>query len=253
MKHCSLRYGLDAPHIILGLLSTGCVLIALVLSADWGVGITQQLIHWYGYIVPFISGRTALLAASISCIVTALLMLASSTCGKIRQREKLLNLIPWRGDEQVLDVGCGRGLLLIGAAHRLTTGMATGIDLWHAKDQSGNTPQATRNNANHESVSKRVQVKNGDARSMPFPDASFDVILSSFVVHNLTSVSDRRAAVEEMLRVCEPGGHIILQDFLYIKDYAAWLRTAGQAVAISPLQWQLFPPARYIVCHKKPQ
>ena len=36
------------------------------------------------------------------------------------------------GDEKVLDVGCGRGLLLIGAAKRLKSGKATGIDVWDA-------------------------------------------------------------------------------------------------------------------------
>ena len=41
---------------------------------------------------------------------------------KLKLRESLLDLIPRRGDEIVLDVGCGRGLLLNGAARRLTTG-----------------------------------------------------------------------------------------------------------------------------------
>jgi len=40
----------------------------------------------------------------------------------------------------VLDVGCGRGLLLIGAARRLTTGKAVGVDIWQAEDRVGNLP-----------------------------------------------------------------------------------------------------------------
>ena len=43
-------------------------------------------------------------------------------------------MIPWRGNETVLDVGTGRGLLMIGAARRLTTGISVGIDIWSAKD-----------------------------------------------------------------------------------------------------------------------
>jgi hypothetical protein len=42
-----------------------------------------------------------------------------SKVGKLRERDRLLDSIPWRGDEAVLDVGCGRGLLLVGAAKRL--------------------------------------------------------------------------------------------------------------------------------------
>jgi cyclopropane fatty-acyl-phospholipid synthase-like methyltransferase len=45
-----------------------------------------------------------------------------------------------RGDETVLDVGYGRGLHLIGAAKRLTTGKAPGVDIWQAEDLSGNLP-----------------------------------------------------------------------------------------------------------------
>jgi predicted RNA methylase len=45
-----------------------------------------------------------------------LLLLWSSLFGKFRARDALLNAVPWRGDEQVLDVGCGHGLMLIGAA-----------------------------------------------------------------------------------------------------------------------------------------
>jgi cyclopropane fatty-acyl-phospholipid synthase-like methyltransferase len=48
--------------------------------------------------------------------------------------------VPWKGDEAVRDVGCGHGLMLVGAARRLTTGKATGIDIWQAEDLTGNRP-----------------------------------------------------------------------------------------------------------------
>jgi cyclopropane fatty-acyl-phospholipid synthase-like methyltransferase len=69
----------------------------------------------------------------------ALLLLWSSLVGKFRARDALLNAVPWRGDEQVLDVGCGHGLMLIGAAKRLSTGRATGIDIWQDVDQANNS------------------------------------------------------------------------------------------------------------------
>src|SRR5215208_5553655 len=55
-----------------------------------------------------------------------------SKVGKYRECERLLDSIPWRGDEIVLDVGCGRGLLLVGAAKRLRTGRAVGVDIWQS-------------------------------------------------------------------------------------------------------------------------
>jgi cyclopropane fatty-acyl-phospholipid synthase-like methyltransferase len=72
----------------------------------------------------------------------------------------------------VLDVGCGRGLLLIGAAKRLTTGKAVGVDIWQTEDLSGNRPEATLENARLERVAERVGVKDGDARRLPFADGT---------------------------------------------------------------------------------
>src|SRR5262249_19782721 len=58
--------------------------------------------------------------------------------GKFRHRDFMLGLHNWRGDEKVLDVGCGRGLLLAGAAKRIAAtsgaGHVTGIDVWSNVD-----------------------------------------------------------------------------------------------------------------------
>ena len=71
------------------------------------------------------------------------LMNWDSRITKITDREKIFDLVNWRGDEQGLDVGCGRGLMLIGAAKRLTSGKAASIDLWHERDQSSNDLNAS--------------------------------------------------------------------------------------------------------------
>jgi arsenite methyltransferase len=44
----------------------------------------------------------------------------------------------WRTDEQILDMGCGRGAVLLMAASFLNEGKATGVDIWSTSDQSGN-------------------------------------------------------------------------------------------------------------------
>ena len=76
-------------------------------------------------------------------IVEGLLFLLYVKVGKFRHRDFMLGLHSWRGDEQVLDVGCGRGLLLAGAAKRIAalsgSGHATGIDVWLNVDMGGNS------------------------------------------------------------------------------------------------------------------
>lgn len=113
------------------------------------------------------------------------LMVRSSRVGKLRERDRLLDELSWRGDEWVLDVGGGRGLLLIGAAKRLTTGRAIGLDLWRRQDQPGNDPAATMANAQAEGVAERVELRDGDARQLPFGNQTFDLVVSSMALHNI--------------------------------------------------------------------
>src|SRR5205823_1073831 len=114
--------------------------------------------------------------------------------------------IRWRGDERVLDVGCGHGLMLLGAAKRLTSGRATGIDIWSREDQKANSAEATLENARREGVADRVELLTADAREIPFPDGSFDVVISSFAIHNIYDRAQRGRAIREIARVLKPGG-----------------------------------------------
>jgi ubiquinone/menaquinone biosynthesis C-methylase UbiE len=156
-------------------------------------------------------------------------MTYGSRVGKLRTREKLLDMVPWTGREAVLDVGCGRGLMLIGAARRLTTGKAIGIDLWRHGDQADNTPSAAIENARREGVAARVSIETGDARDLPFPEACFDVVVSHWVVHNLPKAADRARALSEMLRVLRPGGVLVLADIAHHAEYRKQLTAYGLA------------------------
>src|SRR5205085_6383466 len=97
--------------------------------------------------------------------------------------------------------GCGRGLMLIGAAKRLATGKGVGIDLWQTVDQSGNSPGTTLANAKAEGIESKIEIHTGDARQMPFEDASFDLVLSSWALHNIPNPEGRKEAIEEIVRV----------------------------------------------------
>src|SRR5206468_13116411 len=162
-------------------------------------------------------------------MATAGLMFFGSKVLKVRLRERLLDEIPWPGDERVLDVGCGRGLMLIGAAKQLTTGLAVGVDLWRTEDQSGNNPETTRANALAEGVNGRIEIKTGDARQLPFDANSFDAVLSSWALHNIYERADREHALREIARVLKPGGRVVLLDIRHASEYAEVLKQAGMA------------------------
>jgi ubiquinone/menaquinone biosynthesis C-methylase UbiE len=158
-------------------------------------------------------------------------MLSYSRIGKMRQRDRLLDVVSWKGSEQVLDVGCGRGLLLLSAARRAPHGRAVGVDIWSNVDLSGNRPEATLENARRAGVADRVEVHNADARKLPFADSSFDVVISSLVLHNIPSREGRRQAVREIARVLKTSGRVAILDLRHTGDYVRVLRECGLADA----------------------
>jgi arsenite methyltransferase len=219
------NYGLDAPGVVRNL-----VLTAAIGFLAWPLGLAFEVVLWsrgpepLRIIFPFqFVGPTV----GALCLFLGSWMIYYSYFGKLRMREALLNSVTWRGDEIVLDVGCGRGLLLIGAAKRLTTGKATGIDLWQAEDLRGNHPAATLANAKAEGVADRVSIETGDARKLPFADASFDVVVSNAALHNIYKSDERRVALREIARVTKPGGRAILADIRNIPEYGSVLRECG--------------------------
>ena len=164
------------------------------------------------------------------------------------QTAGLLNL---NGGEKVLDVGCGRGLMLIGAAKRLKSGKATGVDIWDPKDLSENTADAAKQNAKIEGVADRVRIENCDARKLHYQDNSYDVVLSSTVVHNIPEREERSQAVREMWRVLKPGGQLLIFDILHVAQYAQTLREAGAAdVTVSPGGFLWCMPTKSLLAKK---
>lgn len=211
-------YGIDAPGVVRNLLVVGS--IALLVSVISFSGLFPRS-EW----TRFLARNGA--AIAIGCLGMGSYMIYSSKVSKLREREQLLDLISWRGDETVLDVGCGLGLVLIGAAKRLTTGTAAGIDIWQTQDLSGNHPDATLENARREGVAGRVTILTADMRQIPFPDGHFDVIVSKDAIHNLYQKNERAAAVREIARVLKPGGACLLSDVRHEAEYASVLRASG--------------------------
>ena len=178
-------------------------------------------------------------------------MLAYNQLGKRRMRDLMLGAVPWSGSERVLDVGTGAGLLLTGAAG-LTTGGVVGVDIWSAKDLSGNSREQTLRNAAAEGVADRVEVRTADALALPFPDASFDRVLSLLCLHNVAGPDGPQQACWEVARVLRPGGAALIGDYIPTGRYAATLKEAGLVIEQSGPRFGTALSLMWLVVARKP-
>jgi SAM-dependent methyltransferase len=235
-------YGIDAPKVLRNLFLIG---IACLFLGIFG----PREIH-FGRVI-FLP-RPMLLGTGTLLVIEGLLFLFYVKVGKFHHRDRMLSLHAWRGDEQVLDVGCGRGLLLAGAAKRLGgSGTATGIDIWSNEDMGGNSEAATRHNLELEGISDRCTLLGVAAQDMPFPDRTFDVIVSNLCLHNIYDRESRGRALQQIVRVLKPGGVAIISDYKLTGEYADQFRQAGLIVERrwgNPLY--TFPPLRIVVARK---
>lgn len=159
--------------------------------------------------------------------------------GKFVLWQGLLEALELRGDERLLDMGCGRGAVLLMAAELLPDGRAVGVDLWRTADQSGNNAETTRANAGLEGVADRVQLHTADMTELPFAAGSFDVVLSNLAIHDIRAVAARAQAIDEVVRVRRPGGRLVVADIRATAQYAARLRELGlDGVSVRRLGWR---------------
>jgi arsenite methyltransferase len=236
-------YGLDAPGVIRTM--SVCGIAAIVVALVLGHLVSGDTILAHVAIVP------TLLWMGWALIAGSLLMIASSRWGKLRARDRLLDRMALTGTETVLDVGCGHGLLLIGAAKRVPRGKAIGVDLWSQVDQKNNSSAATMANARVEGVADRVEVRDGDMRALPLDDASVDVVVSCLAIHNVKGDDERRNAIQEIVRVLKPGGRVGIIDIAHVKTYAKDLRAAGMSdVKLRGFTPWIYPPTRILTAVK---
>jgi SAM-dependent methyltransferase len=212
-------YGIDAPYWV--------AVFAVVIAAN----VVNALLSgnvWLFLPVVF------LLACAGSCFYTTLR-------GKFVIWADLLDQLRLQGDERILDLGCGRGAVLLLAAQHLTTGRAVGVDLWRSRDQSGNAAEATRRNAAAEGVADRVELHTADMTALPLKDASFDLVVSSLAIHNISRRAGREKALEEAVRVLRPGGRLMIADMWATRHYQAHLAKIGMSdVARRRLGWRFW-------------
>ncbi len=120
-------------------------------------------------------------------------------------RQKIADLARLQPGEMVLDVGCGTGTLALVAKQRVgERGRVAGIDP---------SPQMIAR-ANHKAVRAGLAVnfQVGVIEQLPFPDQSFDAVLSTFMMHHLPDDLKRRG-LAEIARVLKAGGRLLALDF----------------------------------------
>jgi len=228
-------YGVDAPGVIRNLFLAGIAALAVSrFLPSVKIGSVTLLLS------------PMFLNTGLGCITGGVLMLVYSKFMEFHHRDRMLDMVTWRGDEQALDVGTGAGLLLIGAAKKLTTGKATGIDIWSLVDLSGNARARTVRNAELEGVAEKVEVLDGDATAMKFADGTFDVVVSNLVIHNIPTREGRDKACREIARVLKPGGMAVISDFVKTREYQTEFKKAGMKTLERRWSWGTFPPLRVI-------
>jgi arsenite methyltransferase len=218
------RYGIDGGYA--GLAVFGLVEAGLAGAVAWAARRRR----------PAVAALAAVGGAAVAG--SAASYLYSTGPGKRAIWAQLLDELGLRGDEHVLDVGCGRGAVLMLAAARVPAGRALGVDVWRRRDQSGNSRAAAERNAVAEGVRERVELVDADARDLPFASASFDVVVSSLAISNIKDADGRAQALREAVRVLRPGGRLRIVDE-GADRYAAVLREAGcTGVAVRQLDWR---------------
>src|SRR5262245_12011811 len=120
-------------------------------------------------------------------------------------RERLIDLAGVRAGERVLDVGCGTGTLAIAAKRRVgATGSVWGID--------ASSEMIARAAQKAGKARLEVVFRNAVVEALPFPDAHFDAVLSTLMLHHHPRKA-REQCAREMRRVVKPGGRVLAVDF----------------------------------------
>ena len=178
-------------------------------------------------------------------------------------RRKTADLANLQAGEQVLDVGCGAGTLAMEIARRVgREGRVAGID--------PSTEQIARARSKAARHNVPVDFQIGVIEQLPFPDQTFDVVLSTLMMHHLPAPL-KRQGLAEIARVLKPGGRLIIADFKPKKerrgqaarfhaggsnmpDLAAMISDAGfeslETEEMRPVRFSAFPGAGFIRADK---
>jgi ubiquinone/menaquinone biosynthesis C-methylase UbiE len=178
-------------------------------------------------------------------------------------RQRTANLAQLQPGELVLDVGCGTGTLAMEVARRVgRAGHVTGIDPGPEQIAHARAKAARRN--------LPIEFQIGVIEQLAFPDQTFDVVLSTLMMHHLPPPL-KRQGLAEIARVLKPGGRLVIADFKRkqeragqavrfhaggssMHDLAALVSDAGfsqvETQEMQPPRFSAFPGAGFVRAHK---
>ncbi len=184
--------------------------------------------------------------------------------GQVRQlRQRTADLARLQPGDAVLDVGCGTGKLLMEVARRVgRAGRVAGVDPGTEQIAWARRSAARRN--------LPIEFQIGVIEHLPFPDQTFDVVLSTLMMHHLPA-SLKHQGLAEIARVLKPGGRLVIADFTRKQeragvaarfhaggsgkgDLAALVSEAGfhhlETEEMQPLRFSAFPGAGIVHAQK---
>ena len=184
--------------------------------------------------------------------------------GKFRElRQRTATLACIQPGDAVLDVGCGTGTLAMEVARRVgTTGRVAGVD--------PGTQQIARARAKAARCDVPIEFQIGLIEQLPFPDQTFDVVLSTLMMHHLPNTL-KCQGLAEIARVLKPGGRLVIADFKRkqeragqatrfhaggsgLQDLAALVKEAGfehlETEEMRPSRFSAFPGAGFVRAYK---
>jgi ubiquinone/menaquinone biosynthesis C-methylase UbiE len=119
-------------------------------------------------------------------------------------RKRLIQLADIQPGHQVLEIGCGTGSVVMEAKRSQPAAQVTGLD------PDLNALERAKRKANRKKMT--IRFDQGFSDQLPYPDQSFDRVLSSFMFHHLND-KDKEKTLEEAHRVLKPGRSFYLVDF----------------------------------------
>ena len=183
------------------------IIIAFILLFS-GILVFILFYHILGIVIIFIG-----LYAIFSYVTTIYFV----SPNKSLDQSKILKL---KGDELILDVGCGLGRATIGVAKQLKTGKIIGVDIWNTLEIPGNSPEKAYKNAEIEGVSDKVEFRYGDAFDLPFSDKYFDVVICSGLITSFHNDEKKLKAMSEIFRVLKTNGTFLMREpVMHLKSF----------------------------------